>query len=102
MPRRRKLTTWGHANLFAEHNHPGSLDLARLERCQRLCLQANALTRAAGSRAPPCISRAGGGTDRRLPGVRLTEATLSRARLPEYLLQHRSEHPMLFRYLERT
>ena len=94
----RKLRTWGHANLYAEHNHPGSLDLARLERCQRQCLQSNAVG-GGGSRAPPCFSRAGGGADRRLPGLLLTDATLSRAQLPEYLLQHRSENKELFRYL---
>jgi len=101
----RKLRTWGHANLYAERNYPGSLDLARLERCQRLCLQSNAVAApgsrvaAPGTRAPPCFSRAGRGADRRLPGVLLTNATLSHARFPAYLLEHRSEHQELFRYL---
>ena len=108
---RRKLTTWGHANMFSESNHPGSLDLARLERCQRFCLEANA---GRGQRdAPPCASRGGGGggvggggggaqgggRDRKLPGVLLTEATLGRATLPEYLLRHRAQYPSLFQYL---
>ena len=110
----RKLTTWGHANMFLESSHPGSLDLRRLERSQRFCLEA----RGAGMRgtpAPRCADRAaaapaapggrgggGGGDprrDRRLPGVLLNEATLRRATLPEYLLAHRAEHPSLFRYL---
>lgn len=96
----RKLRTWGHANMFDEKNHPGSLDLARLERCQRQCLEASAVRRG-DSRAPSCSSRAGGGADnRRLPGQLLTEVTLSRARLPDYLLQHRAEYKeLLFRYV---
>ena len=110
----RKLTTWGHANMFLESSHPGSLDLRRLERCQRFCLEARG-TGMRGTPAPRCADRAaaapaapggrgggGGGDprrDRRLPGVLLNEATLRRATLPEYLLANRAAHPSLFRYL---
>jgi hypothetical protein len=94
--------------MFAEEKHPGSLDLRRLERCQRHCLEAGAppgwraprgAAGVGGSRAPPCFGRTGGGTDTRLPGVLLTEATLHRAHLPEFLLQHRAEYESLFRYV---
>ena len=105
---RRKLTTWGHADMFQEKQHAGVLDAARLERCARNCLSPLGdldQTWPAGGKKPawhapatPCANRSGP-RELRLRGTVLTNATLSRATLPTYLLNHRADYPSYFRYL---
>lgn len=86
----RKLRTFLHANIFRTPDKvaKGSLDVHRLERCMRYCLDLDRPM--VGGLMPPCNSR----TDPKskpLPGTLRT--SLATADLPRALVQHRAEWP---------
>ena len=91
---RQKLATWGHANLFDEHAHPGSLSEARLARCAEHCLVPDSPTVGA---TPSCVDGAPG--NQRLPAKRIGSiAELSQLDLPPYLAHHRANFSEYFAY----
>jgi len=93
----RKMSTWMHANLFDDKEN--ALDLARLDRCARFCLEVG------GREAvmPLCRGR-GDPRSRKLPGAMVTDmATFTRGPahdLPPPLLTDRADYPASwFRHL---
>ena len=96
---RQKLATWGHANLFDEHTHPGSLSEARLARCAEHCLVPDAPTAHVPRGATPsCVDGTPG--NQRLDGKRIGSiAELSQLDLPPYLAHHRANFSEYFAYI---
>ena len=101
----RKLTTWIHSNLFdPKRKGPETLDLARLERCSRHCLELGGILERGGKRQearspPPCAGRPVIEPDVALPGQLLTSID-SKSDLPTPLLTDRARYPASwFRYV---
>ena len=93
-----KLRTFLHSNIFnsRERVAKGSLDVPRLERCIRWCLDLDKPS--VGGVMPPCNGREDRAS-RHLPGIRRTN--LASADLPGPLLHHRSRWPTSwFRFLD--
>ena len=93
----RKLRTFLHSNIFNGRDRVarGSLQVPRLERCMRHCLELDKPTP-----VPPCLSR-NDRTSRPLPGIRRTE--ISTADLPRTLVNHRATWPTAwFRFLDES
>ena len=94
---RRKLTSWGHADMFLEKDHPGSLDEARLERCMRYCLSPMG-EGPQGKPAPPCNSRESA-LDKKLTGQLLTTRTIANGFYPSHILHRKERYSFLFQHL---
>ena len=93
-----KLRTFLHAGIFNGRDRvaKGSLDVPRLERCMRWCLDLDHPS--VGGVMPPCNGR-DDRASKPLPGIRRTD--LASADLPRPLLQHRSHWPTSwFRFLD--